>query len=336
MRSTDRYNWRRQVMGGDMRAKSTASAEHGIERPDLRVAWLCGVVLFLEGYDIAAAGYAIPSLVEAWRLAPSAFTQALTAGNVGLLLGSIGAGLLGDQVGRKPMLISCVATFGAFSLLSAFVVSPLQLAGLRFLTGLGLGGGIPLAIALASDFARPVTQGRLVMLMSAGIPIGFTLGGLLASRLVPVFSWPAIFIVGGVLPFAIIPVLALWLPESVILRASTSRSNPVIALFKDRLASCTALLWAMNSLNLLANFLILLWTPSSLAQRIRIFCVIFGVAKNPDSILEIGKAHVGVELKGARDSFSRLLQSSGERIASRRNAQRGEDVWAFPERLFSP
>jgi MFS family permease len=223
---------------------------------------LCGVVLFLEGYDIAAAGYAIPSLVDAWRLAPSAFTQALTAGNVGLLLGSIGAGLLGDQLGRKPMLISCVAMFGAFSLLSAFVASPFQLAGLRFLTGLGLGGGIPLAIALASDLAPPVTQGRLVMLMSAGIPIGFTLGGLLASLLVPVFSWPAIFIVGGVLPFVIMPVLALWLPESDALSASTRQRNPVAALFAKRLAS-TLLLWAMNLLNLVSNYLILLWTPQS-------------------------------------------------------------------------
>ena len=247
-----------------MRAKATVPAEYGIERLDLRVAWLCGVVLFLEGYDIAAVGYAIPSLVDAWRLAPSAFTQALTAGNVGLLLGSIGAGLLGDQLGRKPMLMGCVAMFGTFSLLSAFVASPFQLAGLRFLTGLGLGGGIPLAIALASDFARPMIQGRLVMLMSTGIPIGFTLGGLLASRLVPVFSWPSIFIVGGVLPFVMMPVLALWLPESDALSASTRRRNPVAALFADRLATSTLLLWAMNFLNLLANFLILLWTPSIL------------------------------------------------------------------------
>ena len=65
-----------------MRAKALAAAsEHGFERLHLRVAWLCGVVLFLEGYDIAAVGYAIPSLVDAWRVAPSVFTQALTAGN---------------------------------------------------------------------------------------------------------------------------------------------------------------------------------------------------------------------------------------------------------------
>jgi AAHS family 4-hydroxybenzoate transporter-like MFS transporter len=243
---------------------STKALTHGFEQLDLLVAALCGVVLLLEGYDIAAIGYAVPSIADAWRLAPSGFTPALTAGNVGLLFGSIGVGLLGDRLGRKPMLISCVAMFAAFSLLSAFAHSLLQLSALRFLTGLGLGGGIPLAIALASDFARPMRQGRLVILMSAGVPIGFTLGGLLASRLVQVFSWPAIFIVGGVLPFAMIPVLALWLPESVILRASKCRRNPLVALFADRLAPCTALLWAMNFLNLLGNFLILLWTPSIL------------------------------------------------------------------------
>src|SRR5215472_570545 len=112
-------------------------------RIHVRVTWLCGIILFLEGYDIAAVGYAIPSLADAWRIPPSAFTQALAAGNVALMFGSICAGLLGDRVGRKPVLMGCVAIFGAFSLLSAFAGSPLQLASLRFLTSLGLGGGLP-------------------------------------------------------------------------------------------------------------------------------------------------------------------------------------------------
>jgi hypothetical protein len=66
-----------------MQAQTLAVAAEQPERLHLRVAWLCGVVLFLEGYDIAAVGYAIPSLVDAWRVAPSAFTQVLTAGNIG-------------------------------------------------------------------------------------------------------------------------------------------------------------------------------------------------------------------------------------------------------------
>lgn len=221
----------------------TPVTEHQAAELHIRVAWLCGVVLFLEGYDIAAVGYAIPSLTDAWQVRPPVFTPALTAGNVGLLIGSLGAGLLGDRLGRKPVLIGCVVVFGVFSLLSSLVGSPSQLAGLRFLTGLGLGGGVPLAIALASDFAPPMAQGRLVILMSAGVPIGFAVGGLLASQLVRVLGWPAIFVVGGVLPLAIVPLLTLRLPESVALHSATRRNNLVRALFQNGLAPRTVLLW---------------------------------------------------------------------------------------------
>jgi AAHS family 4-hydroxybenzoate transporter-like MFS transporter len=91
-------------------------------------------VLFLEGYDIASVGYAIPSLVDVWKLHPQAFTPVLTSGNVGLLLGSLFAGLLGDRLGRKPVLIGCAVVFGLFSLISAFASSPLYLAAVRFPT----------------------------------------------------------------------------------------------------------------------------------------------------------------------------------------------------------
>ena len=69
----DRQHWR--------------AAEYQVERPYLRATWLRGVVLFLEGYDIAGAGYVVPSLVDVWRVDPSVFTEALAAGNVALLLG---------------------------------------------------------------------------------------------------------------------------------------------------------------------------------------------------------------------------------------------------------
>jgi MFS transporter, AAHS family, 4-hydroxybenzoate transporter len=234
------------------------------DRLHVRVAWLCGAVLFLEGYDIASVGYAIPSLVDAWKVHPPAFTTVLTAGNVGLLLGSLLAGLLGDRLGRKPVLIGCAVVFGFFSLLSAFATSPLSLAALRFPTGLGLGGGIPLAVALAADFAPAEIRGRLVILTCLGVGTGFTLGGLLATRLVVLFGWPAIFATGGVLPLAIAPALWLWLPESPVLRAESHQPHLVAALFQDGLSSTTLLLWAINLLSLLGFYFILQWTPAIL------------------------------------------------------------------------
>ena len=228
----------------------------------VRVAWLCGLILFLEGYDIASVGYVIPSLVDTWRIPPWALTQALTAGNIGLMLGSICAGLLGDRLGRKPVLIGCVVTFGMFSLLSAFVGSPMQLASLRFLAGLGLGGGLPITAALASDFAPRSSRARLLILMIMGVPIGFTVGGLLASWLVRLFGWPAIFLTGGMLPLAMAPLLVLRLPD--VAQRADRYPNSLAPLFHDGLAPSTVLLWAINAFSLLGVYFMLQWTPALL------------------------------------------------------------------------
>ncbi len=234
------------------------------QRPHLRVAWLCGVVLFLEGYDIAAVGYAIPSLVDSWKVQPAMFTAVLTVGNVGLMLGSLCAGVLGDRLGRKPVLVTCALAFGVFSLLSAFVGSTSRLAALRFATGWGLGGGLPLALALASDLAPPMTKARLVTLISTGVPIGFSVGGLLTSWLVRGFGWQAIFLVGGVLPIVVVPLLVVWLPESIASDAAPRRHNLVAALFQNGLVLPTVFLWAINALSYLGIYFILLWTPAIL------------------------------------------------------------------------
>src|SRR5689334_10488532 len=87
----------------------------------LRVGGLCFLVLFLEGYDVSALGYATPSLIEAWHESAPRFTGAVTIGALGMLLGSLCAGILGDRLGRKPVLIGCVALFGLFSLFTASV-----------------------------------------------------------------------------------------------------------------------------------------------------------------------------------------------------------------------
>jgi MFS transporter, AAHS family, 4-hydroxybenzoate transporter len=228
-----------------------------------RVAWLCGAVVFLDTYNIASAGNAVPSLVDAWKLQPAMFTQALTAGNVGLLLGLLGAGLLGDRLPRRHLIICSVLEFGVFSLLSALVHSPPQLVILRLLTGLGLGSAVALAMVIAADVAPRHSQGRFMILIQACGSMGTVFGGLLASELVRAFGWPAIFVVGGVLPIAVAPLLAL-LPNSAPERSKESRQNPVAALFQGGLALTTLLLWSMSLLNVLVLYFIKAWLPAIL------------------------------------------------------------------------
>jgi AAHS family 4-hydroxybenzoate transporter-like MFS transporter len=240
-----------------------------MDRLHVRVAILCFLVLFLEGYDITSMSYAIPSLIEAWHVKPPQFTAALTAGSFGLLIGALSAGLLGDRFGRKPVLIGCTVVFGIFSLLTACSSGLVSLAMLRFFTGIGLGGGIPICIAMATDFAPLRNPRRLVILMSAGVSVGNTIGGFIAFQIVRLTGWQAIFLVGGLLPMLVVPLLVLFMPESSALRAvdpASRRATPA-DLFRDGLALRTSILWMVNLFNLVGNYFILFWLPAILHAK---------------------------------------------------------------------
>ena len=237
-----------------------------------RVAILCAAVLVLEGFDLGAMAFTLPAIAESWHLKPVAFTAALTAGSIGLFLGSLLCGWLGDRLGRKPVLMGCVALFGVMSLATAFAHDTSWLTIARFITGLGIGGGIPASIALLSDFAPKRRQGALVMAMTCGVQIGNVLVGIVAARLLAPFGWPAVFVVGGIIPLILLPLLAAMLPESPSFLAARAapkantapKKNLIAQLFAPDFARFTVLLWLINFLSLLTIYFINSWLPSML------------------------------------------------------------------------
>jgi AAHS family 4-hydroxybenzoate transporter-like MFS transporter len=250
----------------------TASERDGLVY--IRITLLCAIVLAFDGFDISAMGFIIPPLTKVWGISPAQFTPALVAGSLGMLFGALTAGIAGDYFGRRPVLITCVTLFGILSLLSSLSMDVSQLASLRFVTGLGLGGAVPTAVALASDYSPPGRQGRLVALMSAGLPAGIIVGGALSAALLSRFGWTSIFIAGGIGPLILSPILLFWLPESQGFqgqarsdgrsRAARASINPVSILLGPQLRWTTLLLWIVFITNFLASYLILLWLPSML------------------------------------------------------------------------
>lgn len=240
----------------------------------LRTTLLCGLVVLLEGYDLSALGYVVPQLVGAWHRPPVAFTTALTAGNVGMVAGAVVCGWLGDRYGRKPVLLGCIAAFGTASLLTAFVTETTQLALVRLATGVGLGGGIPVCIALVSDVSPPHRQGTLVITMITGVVVGNLAAGIVAASMLPSFGWESVFIVGGLAPLLLLPLAGMFLRESSDFQAIRSGGAPEgtaaastgsrAALFAPSVAGQTTLLWAINFLNLLTIFFVNSWLPSML------------------------------------------------------------------------
>ena len=280
-----------------MAEKSLSAIEHALENQRLgslqiRVAVICGLIQMCDGYDIGSIGWSVPSLTQVWGVAPPAFAVAFLWSNIGVMVGALLAGPIGDRFGRKPLLMMSVALFGIASLASAASPSLGFLAGTRFFTGVGIAGGFAGTVALTGDYTPQRLRAMMIMLTFTGAPLGGFVGGLLVSGLLAEgFGWPIIFIIGGVFPLILLAITTLWLPESprfIAARANlaphhhallqrlaitpageayavdVARANPIKMLFGEGYALQTTLLWISFFCSLLNLFLFIFWLPEVL------------------------------------------------------------------------
>lgn len=280
----------------------TASVVDGARFGSLQflVAALCAAVAMLDGFDTQAIAYVAPSIAESWKLQPSAFGPIFGGGLLGLTIGALIFSPVADKLGRKIVIVTCVALFGVCSLLTATADTLQSLLMYRVLTGIGLGGAMPNIIALTNEYAPSRMKATLVTVMFCGFPLGSTLGGLITAPLIQAHGWQAVFIVGGAVPLVFIPILLVFLPESIrflairgerkeavagILARIDSRASadsfiaevraeagardqpqrfPVFELFRDGRARRTLVVWVAFFMNLLVMYFLVNWLPSLL------------------------------------------------------------------------
>jgi len=198
---------------------------------------------------------------------------------LGLFFGALIGGRLADSIGRKKVLVASVALFGIFSLLTSFAWDISSLIIARALTGLGLGGALPMVLALVAEAGQPAQQNGRVASIYATTPFGGAVISLL-SLLIAATQWRTIFVVGGVLPLILAPVMAFALPESSAFQrvhsapkdgslpdlAAMPKSGSFLAIFAGGRALRTMFLWMSFFLGLLLLYLLLNWLPTLLTS----------------------------------------------------------------------
>ena len=123
------------------------------------------------------------------------------------------SGPVADRVGRKPVLVACALAFGAGSLLTATATSVTQLMAFRVFTGFGMGGAMPNAIALTSEYMPKRSRNTAVMTMFCGFSLGSAFAGWTVAALIRNYGWQSIFLVGGSIPIVVAVLLIALLPE---------------------------------------------------------------------------------------------------------------------------
>lgn len=250
---------------------------------------ICAAAALVDGFDFQSISVAATLISKDIGVPAASFGPIFAIGLFGGLVGAIITGIVGDRIGRKPVLIVSLAVMTVGSGLTPLLVGFAPLMVLRFVVGLGLGGALPCVIALTSEFSTTRARSATVALMFSGYPLGAVIAGLSANVLLPRFGWESLFWICAVVPLVILVFTITSLPESVglaarkgdhtgiqaslrrlhitqvtsdqIAPAPLPRRSSFVSVFQNGRALGTVVLSLVLMLSLLISYFLLSWIP---------------------------------------------------------------------------
>ena len=163
-----------------------------------KVLFLAGIGWLFDAMDQGMVSGVMAAIGKSWQLTPADLGLLGSASAVGMAIGAAVAGMAADRWGRRTVVTFTLVLYGLASAVSGLAPNFTVLLFLRFLTGLGLGGELPAASTLVSEFSPTKARGRMVVLLESFWAWGWIVAALIAYLLIPVYGWRIGFFLGGV------------------------------------------------------------------------------------------------------------------------------------------
>ena len=258
---------------------------------------MAAVMNFLDGFDVLAIAFTATNISKDFGLSKTEFGMLVSAGLIGMVVGSMVLAPLADKFGRRPILLLSVA-FSAVGLgVSGFSTTSEILAFSRILTGLGVGGILVGTNVITSEYSSKKWRSFAISVYAAGFGIGAMIGGMMAKSLQAAYSWHAVYFSGAAMTAVVFVVLFIWLPESIDYLNAKQPQNakaclnkiahklgfageweltekhaekavklPITALFSQKYLRSTLLLWLSFFAIMFCFYFISSWTPALLKE----------------------------------------------------------------------
>lgn len=175
---------------------------------------IVGLGWMFDAMDTGIIAFIMTKLVHDWGLTPAQSGWIVSIGFVGMAIGAVFSGALADRFGRKNVFASTMVLYSVATALCAFAPNLTVLLVCRFLVGLGLGGQLPVAVTLVSEYIPAQVRGRFIVLLESFWGLGWLVAALVSYFLIPHFGWHIAFLIGG-LPLFYVWVVLTKVPESV-------------------------------------------------------------------------------------------------------------------------
>ncbi len=174
----------------------------------------CAIIIICDGYDLAVAGIAVPSIMKDMGVTARNAAFMVSSALFGMMFGAITLGTLADRIGRRWAIAICIALFSVFTAAAGLASDPYVFSVLRFLAGLGIGGVMPNVVAQMTEYSPRKIRATMVTLMFSGYAVGGMLAAILGKGLIEQYGWQSVFLAAGV-PVLLIPFVLNSMPESM-------------------------------------------------------------------------------------------------------------------------
>ena len=188
--------------------------EAKFNRFHLGVLFWCALIIIFDGYDLAVAGIALPSIMKEMGVSPTNAGFMVSSALFGMMFGAIFLGTIADKIGRRRAIAICIALFSVFTAAAGLTSDPVTFSVMRFLAGLGIGGVMPNVVAQMTEYSPRKIRSTMVTLMFSGYAVGGMLAAVVGKGLIESHGWQSVFLAAA-LPVLLIPVILKSMPESM-------------------------------------------------------------------------------------------------------------------------